>query len=104
MKGQRPKWCEPCRLIRANRYIRVAPSVRLGIYARDGWVCQICVEPVDGALVGTRDHWRPSLDHTTPKSQGGSDDPSNLRLAHWWCNSARSDGRTYSEVDFRASA
>ncbi|MEV1331137.1 HNH endonuclease signature motif containing protein [Micromonospora costi] len=76
----------------------------MAIYERDGWACWLCEEPVDRHLIGTLDHWRPSLDHVIPKSQGGPDDPSNLRLAHWWCNSVRTDGRTYTEEDFRVAA
>jgi hypothetical protein len=70
------------------------PSVQSGdvldMYVRrDGSVCHLCDREV------TRDHdkrdlW-PSLDHLTPRSQGGSDYPSNIKLSHISCNKARRD-------------
>lgn len=83
--------CNPRR--RGNRreyrgWIR--QSVRLSIYERDSWTCQLCLEPVDrDAITGD---WMPTLDHVVPRSKGGSDDPSNLRCCHAWCNSVRGDG------------
>lgn len=91
-KGQRPKYCDTCRRTRRNPLIRLAHKVRLAIYERDGWECGLCSGSVDRDLIGTRSHWRPSLDHVVPRSAGGADDPSNLRLAHWWCNSVRGAG------------
>ena len=76
----------------------------MAIYERDRWMCWLCETLVSRDLIGTRDHWRPSHDHVIPKSGGGTDDPSNLRLAHWWCNSVRSDGRAYTEEDFRVAS
>jgi hypothetical protein len=61
---------------------------------RDGTHCAICRGPIDLRLrSGTRgsDHG-PSVDHIVPRSQGGSDDPANLRLAHWGCNRNRGAG------------
>lgn len=67
---------------------RVSPSFRASIYERDGWVCQLCGDPVDpDAAPRTRGY--ASLDHVVPRSHGGSDDPSNLRLAHMGCNADR---------------
>jgi 5-methylcytosine-specific restriction endonuclease McrA len=104
VKGQRPKWCQTCRTMKANRWTKVTPTTRRAIYERDAWTCWLCLEVVDEELIGTSSLWRPSLDHVVPRSRGGTDSPTNLRLAHNWCNSARSDGRAYSEVDFRATA
>lgn len=73
-----------------NRWI--AMSRRQAIYERDEWICQICLEPVDRTLVYHAGVYEPglaSLDHILPRSLGGSDDDSNLRLAHWLCNSLR---------------
>src|SRR5690625_6371605 len=43
-KGQRPKFCPDCR----GDYRRWIPvAVRRGVYERDRWVCQICLESVD---------------------------------------------------------
>lgn len=91
-KGQRPKYCATCRRVRRNPLITLPHATRLAIYERDGWECGLCAGSVDRDLIGTRSHWRPSLDHVVPRSAGGADDPSNLRLAHWWCNSVRGAG------------
>lgn len=98
MKGQRPRYCSECR-------IRdwITPTRRLAVYERDAWTCWLCEEPVDRDLIGSRSIWRPSLDHVTPRSAGGSNSESNLRLAHMWCNCVRSDGKYAPEV-FRVSA
>lgn len=59
--------------------------------ACDGDKCAICNHRVDLTLKsGPRgDRRGPSIDHVIPRSQGGSDDLANLRLAHWGCNQAR---------------
>lgn len=90
-RGQRPKWCPACRSKRGAGCF-VTPTVRREIYERDAWECGLCGDPVDEGLVGSRDPWRPSLDHIVPRSHGGPDSPDNLRLAHLWCNIARGAG------------
>lgn len=97
-KGQRPKWCPDCRK-RGSSWVPVA--TRRMVYERDEWTCWLCLEPVAPELIGSRSEWRPSLDHVIPRAKGGSDDPTNLRTAHFWCNSVRCDGRSYTEEDFR---
>lgn len=42
-------------------------------------LCHLCEEPI-----GPRDEVHE--DHIVPRSRGGTDDPSNLRLAHAICN------------------
>lgn len=103
-RGQKPKWCVKCRNALRDRGIKISVSERIAIYERDNWTCWLCEESVDRKLIRSRSQWRPSLDHITPRSKGGSDDPMNLRLAHFWCNSVLSDGRTYTPEDFRVSA
>lgn len=44
---------------------------------RDAGVCQICGRPIEGH--GT-------IDHIVPKSKGGTNELSNLQLAHERCN------------------
>jgi hypothetical protein len=78
----------------------IGKRARFALYERDGWTCQICLEAVDP---DTTDEWRPTLDHIVPRSHGGSDDPSNLRLAHLWCNSVRGDLSHYSDEDLQAA-
>lgn len=61
---------------------------RQAIYRRDKWVCQICKRPVARSQVVPHPK-APVLDHIVPRAEQGEDDPSNLRLAHFLCNSIR---------------
>lgn len=65
-------------------------TFRLSLYERDGWRCQLCLDPVDRDA-HYLDNWAPSLDHIVPRSMGGSDHADNLRTTHRWCNVIRSD-------------
>lgn len=76
-----------------RRFI-VRPQVRLSIYERDGWICQLCGDPVDADL-DPNDIWGATLDHVVPQSRGGSDHPANLQLAHRWCNSVINDRSSF---------
>jgi hypothetical protein len=58
---------------------------------RDGWRCHLCRRKVNRAL--SWPHPRSaSIDHLVPVADGGTHDPTNLRLAHLGCNSARGTG------------
>jgi 5-methylcytosine-specific restriction endonuclease McrA len=46
-------------------------------------VCGICGEPVG--------YKEANLDHIVPKSKGGSNQITNLRISHFHCNSRRGD-------------
>lgn len=89
-----------------GRFI-VPPHIRLAIYERDGWVCQLCMEPVTADLMTTDpcNDWAPSLDHIECQAWALVPDhsPSNLRLAHRWCNAVRGNERWYTESDLRIS-
>lgn len=74
---------------------------RMALFASDGWACQICSEPVDYTADSLSD-WYPSVDHIVPRAHGGSDDISNLRTAHRWCNSVRGDLSYYTDADLAA--
>lgn len=91
-KGVASPYCsKKCgRSDRPSGEIPISRRERLAIYERDGWICQLCSEPVDGTL-HYLDDWAPSLDHIEPQSFALIPDhsPKNLRLAHRWCNSAR---------------
>lgn len=56
----------------------------LRIAERDGWTCCICHQPY---LPNER--WE--VHHDTPVAKGGTNDMSNLRLAHRSCNNELSD-------------
>ena len=81
---------------------RIAGSVnkrtwveRLG--AEDGWSCWLCGEGID-----PRRYWPDpragSVDHVIPVVLGGTDERSNLRLAHLHCNTARRDKPASSDA------
>jgi 5-methylcytosine-specific restriction endonuclease McrA len=71
---------------------KVTDRIRLAIYERDAYTCQICSEPVDTTL-HYHDRMSATLDHIIPQSWMLIPDHSeaNLRLAHRGCNSARGD-------------
>jgi hypothetical protein len=105
-RGQSSRFCSgPCRRRARARYGHIAHRDRLAIYDRDGWTCQICLDPVDPDLMATDplSNWAPSLDHIEPQAHALIPDhsPSNLRLAHRWCNSVRGDLSFYTDDDLR---
>lgn len=55
------------------------------IFARDGWVCQLCNEPIDEILKWPH-RYSASVDHIRPLSLGGSDTLQNVQSAHLTCN------------------
>ena len=85
---------------RRGRFV-VPPSVRREVYERDGWVCQLCKEPVDPDLPPS-DAWGATLDHVVPQAWTLVPDhrSDNLRLTHRWCNSVRGDESYYDETWF----
>lgn len=52
---------------------------------RDGWVCGICGDAVDG-LLSYPDPLAASIDHVVPLALGGADTPANVQVAHLSCN------------------
>ena len=59
------------------------------IMARDGLACTICAGPLDRHVKDPGHDRYITFDHILPISRGGTDAPSNLRLAHRACNQAR---------------
>ena len=57
-------------------------KVREAIAKRDGPNCWLCGKPFAPKE-------RPTLDHVTPKSMGGSHRLPNLKIAHYSCNTKR---------------
>lgn len=103
-RGAASRYCSAeCRnKNRSNRSFGLSWLDRMAIFARDGWVCQICLEPVDYSADSLSD-WYPSVDHVVPRSRGGSDEEQNLRTAHRWCNSVRGDLSFYTDADMRVA-
>jgi 5-methylcytosine-specific restriction endonuclease McrA len=63
---------------------RVRGKVRDTIFAQDGHRCAYCLLDLKSQprIIST-------LDHVIPVRDGGTNDPSNLIAACWYCNSAR---------------
>jgi 5-methylcytosine-specific restriction endonuclease McrA len=59
---------------------------------RDGWTCQLCLDPIDPAL-RVPDPMAATLDHVVPLAQGGSHSMQNLQAAHFMCNYMKGDRR-----------
>ena len=83
----------------AYQYSEGVPgTVRARVYERDGGTCQICGYPTEQGGGSNSDTY-PSVDHITPRSQGGTHTIDNLRTVHRRCNSLRADNkRTDAEV------
>lgn len=58
------------------------------ILDRDGWICQLCGEPID-PLVRGRQSLAASIDHIVPVALGGDHTRANVQAAHIGCNSAK---------------
>lgn len=80
-------YCGPCGRRRGKKkWARQSTFV----FARDNHLCHLCWLPADPTQVVPHPD-APTLDHVVPRSRGGSDDPSNLRCAHFRCNCLRGD-------------
>lgn len=84
--------CIPCRTLRKwqmnDRQEKVSKLLPY-IGHRDHWRCGICSRPVASRTYSHDDVMSPTMDHIIPTAEGGTDDPTNLRLAHMICNSYR---------------
>lgn len=79
----------------------VRASTRREVLERDGWVCQLCSEPIDREA-HYLDDWSATVDHIVPQSKGGTHEPENLRACHRWCNAVRGNESYYSAADLAA--
>ena len=89
---QRRHLCARCYELRPSRRNKVANWRQIA--ERDGWDCWLCWQPVPRPGKwdpDNQDPLYPSVDHMIPLSLGGLDVMDNLRLAHWRCNSLRSN-------------
>lgn len=106
-RGAPSRFCSGACRRKARGSFKIALRDRLAIYERDAWTCQLCAEPVEPDLMATDplNDWAPSLDHIEPQSWALIPDhsPSNLRLAHRWCNSVRGDLSHYNDSDLRVA-
>jgi 5-methylcytosine-specific restriction endonuclease McrA len=84
----------PRNMVRKQRSKAVRRRWHALIYERDGGRCYLCGQLVDRNF-RFPDIKSSTLDHVMPMSAGGSDDPSNLRLAHLGCNMDKGDRLPY---------
>jgi len=90
--------CESCAVNALSARNRRKNVNRRGITPSQGTVellrkaagnnCQLCFEPIDFALPRIS-RMGATIDHIQPISLGGSDEMSNLQLAHWICNTRK---------------
>ncbi len=76
---------------RAREQIKCESFDPIAIFKRDGWTCQICMEPTPRKLRGTYDDHAPELDHVVPLAKGGSHTRDNVQCACRQCNALKSD-------------
>lgn len=103
--GRRWKYCSPaCTKARAwkdnwknvahrrinERGATVELFDREEIFDRDGWVCQLCHEPID-PNAKRPDLRCASVDHIVPISKGGEHSRANVQSAHLICNLTKGD-------------
>ena len=60
------------------------------VFDRDGWICQLCLGPIDWNRAG-RDPLAPALDHVVPLMAGGNHTLANVQASHFGCNASKSD-------------
>lgn len=95
-----PRFCSPrCNQRNAMRRRRarladafVAEVNAAEVFECNGWICQLCGDPVDRSLRHP-DLMAASLDHIVPLARGGTHEPSNCQLAHYLCNCTKGDER-----------
>lgn len=71
-----------------KRTTQIERFTKVEIYERDGWICQICDEPIDRAVEPPH-HMSASLDHRIALANGGAHTRENVQCAHWICNSRK---------------
>lgn len=79
------------------------PQVREMYARRDKWICHLCKQMIPESAVGRLNSEDPSCDHLIPRSKGGTDAPSNIKITHSSCNKARGNTDLPSEQDISNS-
>lgn len=65
--------------------VRVEDFTPRDIYVRDGWICQLCGDPIDRRLLWP-DPLSKSIDHRVALKNGGDHSLANCWAAHLVCN------------------
>lgn len=79
-----PKFKNTVKLNKRNRQRRITR-----LMARDGNSCHICNKIVDRKIKDHNSDEYVTFDHILPQSKGGTDEDSNVKLAHAKCNRNR---------------
>lgn len=74
-----------------GRAIESEPFTTREIAERDNWICHLCKRKVTKRELPKGHPRSATIDHLIPVSADGDDVRANVALAHWSCNSARSD-------------
>jgi 5-methylcytosine-specific restriction endonuclease McrA len=85
----------------AFRDAKTRSAWRSALLEEQGGLCVACGYrfPTPGELSDElRRNYSATFDHVVPRSQGGADELSNLRLVHAICNRARGDGNGSNRV------
>lgn len=85
------KRCPECRGRKTFKMARSGTGSSIGRLRQLGDACGICGGAVDFSLRAPNG-LAPSVDHIIPVDSNGSDDASNLQLAHLWCNQRKNTG------------
>jgi 5-methylcytosine-specific restriction endonuclease McrA len=98
--GQHGKFCKECAYKARSARNRKKNTKRRGIQPSSitvetlkqerGSNCALCLEAIDFDLPRTS-RYGVTVDHIQPISLGGSDESTNLQLAHWICNNRKSN-------------
>jgi 5-methylcytosine-specific restriction endonuclease McrA len=72
-----------------ERGVRITPARRWAVYERDGWICQLCMRPIN-RVVRSPHPMSASIDHIVPLFHGGAHSEENWQCAHFICNSRKS--------------
>ena len=100
-RNNRLKELKRRKMIYENGFVDTSISLDK-LIERDEGVCHICTKECDkndytitpdGHFVAGANY--PSIDHLTPISKGGTHTWNNIKLAHMYCNTMKSDGIVY---------
>jgi predicted nucleic acid-binding Zn ribbon protein len=87
-KEEKHNWNTKRRLKNKSQFVEKVN--RKEIYERDKWICQLCGCKVDKRIKYPH-IMSASLDHIIPIAEGGTHESKNCQLAHFICNSKKSN-------------
>lgn len=78
-------------------------AVQIFVRLRDGYTCMLCHDEPIMPNVEVPHPLAFTFDHIVPQSLGGTHDPTNLRGAHFICNSVRQENDWTEEIAYAAT-